>query len=433
MMNNSHPSERPDVDQPAKNDRFSFRREAVEHAKRRLEGEVVIASPLPLNFFALAAAAMTLSFAGFLVFVRVPDVENVPGWIVPDTGLIRVTARDSGIVDSVDAQEDASLIAGGPIAKIRISASLAGGDSALTLAQGLHDENIADLAQETAAASRIGVERSTLAHARSAYDAEITQANERLALALRREATIHNKNQRIVALADRGFVSPAAVDDARTSDMTAEQDVSQSRAAILDLQRQMTQTQDQEAGLNSEMEVARAQAAQNRASIQQRMAAVSTQRVTLAVAPVSGRVVAVPVNVGQTVGVGTTIAIMTPSHSTLIAELFIPSKSSGLIAPGQRVNLKYQAFPFRIFGLTRATIIDVSKTVLAPTEVGSVTLSVTEPVFKVHARLDSFVLKAYGRVIPLRPGMLLNGDVILAHRSLIDWILDPLRAIGKSQ
>ena len=54
-----------------------------------------------------------------------------------------------------------------------------------------------------------------------------------------------------------------------------------------------------------------------------------------------------------------------------------------------------------------------------------------EPVFRVRVRLAKDTIMAYGQDLPLQPGLLLSADVIIDRRSLIEWLLDPLYAVGR--
>ena len=40
-------------------------------------------------------------------------------------------------------------------------------------------------------------------------------------------------------------------------------------------------------------------------------------------------------------------------------------------------------------------------------------------------------IDAYGQAIPLQPGMLLNADVVIDRRSLLEWLFDPIFAAGR--
>src|SRR3989344_3082885 len=105
-----------------------FRGEALDHSSRRLEGEVVLAAPLRQNtlawLFVVAVVAMA-TFASTATFVR---KERVSGWIAPDRGLVRLTARDGGIVEALFISEGEAVDAGQPIARMRLAAFSSEGD-----------------------------------------------------------------------------------------------------------------------------------------------------------------------------------------------------------------------------------------------------------------------------------------------------------------
>jgi membrane fusion protein len=138
-----------------------------------------------------------------------------------------------------------------------------------------------------------------------------------------------------------------------------------------------------------------------------------------------------PVEVGQTLVPGATVAVISAGDSQLEAELFAPSRAAGFIRVGQPVRLMYQAFPFQKFGAGKGQVTAVSRTVLAPSEVAIPGLQFQEPVFRVKVRLERESVAAYGAEVPLQPGMLLNADIVVDRRSLLEWLLDPLYAAGR--
>jgi membrane fusion protein len=69
-----------------------FRREAIDHRRHRLYGEVLLTTPLQgwmttALMSAVAAAALAVLLLGS--YVR---KETVAGWVTPDKGLARVSA-----------------------------------------------------------------------------------------------------------------------------------------------------------------------------------------------------------------------------------------------------------------------------------------------------------------------------------------------------
>ena len=103
----------------------------------------------------------------------------------------------------------------------------------------------------------------------------------------------------------------------------------------------------------------------------------------------------------------------------------MPTRAIGFVTKGKEVSLRYEAFPFERFGQYRGVIADVSQTVWSPGEkVGP--LTIREPAYRITAKLDQQSVIAMGQEIPLRSGMLVNADILLEKRSLLEWIFEPV-------
>jgi membrane fusion protein len=109
----------------------------------------------------------------------------------------------------------------------------------------------------------------------------------------------------------------------------------------------------------------------------------------------------------------------------LEAELFVPTRAIGFVQPGQKVRILYDAFPYQSFGTYGGRIIRISQTILKDSDI-SVPVTLQEPAYKVTVALDRPDIDAYGQKMPLQADMLLRADIILARRSLMSWLTDPL-------
>jgi membrane fusion protein len=92
------------------------------------------------------------------------------------------------------------------------------------------------------------------------------------------------------------------------------------------------------------------------------------------------------------------------------------------------VGVKYAAFPYTKFGIQAGRVARVDAAVLAPAELRA-PLQMNEPVYRVVADLDRQHVTAFGRPYPLQLGMLLEAEIVLERRSLLEWILEPLYSI----
>ncbi|MCK6428581.1 MAG: HlyD family efflux transporter periplasmic adaptor subunit, partial [Burkholderiaceae bacterium] len=114
-----------------------------------------------------------------------------------------------------------------------------------------------------------------------------------------------------------------------------------------------------------------------------------------------------------------------PKGSGLQAQLLVPTRAVGFVQPGNEVVMRYEAFPFQRFGQYRGTVQAVSRTVWTPGEkVGPMT--VREPAYRVDVALERQTVSAGGQEIALRPGMLVNADILLEKRTVLEWIFEPV-------
>jgi membrane fusion protein len=116
-----------------------------------------------------------------------------------------------------------------------------------------------------------------------------------------------------------------------------------------------------------------------------------------------------------------------PQGSKLEAQLLVPSRAIGFIGAGNRVVLRYQAYPYQKFGQQYGRVVQVSRSALSHAEAASlVGQNVAAPLYRVLVRLDRQSIDAYGKAEALKPGMALDADILLDRRSLWQWVFEPL-------
>lgn len=408
-----------------------FRPEAVNHASRRLHGEVVLASPLSLKLLSAFAVAVVVFAAIFLSTVQFARKETVLGWIAPQGGMIRVVGRQGGLIEEINVSEGEVVAAGQPLALVRLSQDIAGGSSYELIAGSLDEQRRASAAQGYAAQLRLEAEQQQLGDRISSLTRDLDEARQRLSLQARRAELANNEFARAQAIAGQGYMSRRDLDSRQLAALSAEQELSSVRASIEALERQLSEARVRLDLIPVDLAAAAASSAGTAAQLAQQATQTESQSSYVVTAPIAGRVAALPFVRSQSIPSGGTVAIMSAEHATLEAELYAPSRAIGFVKPGQEVRLMYQAFPHQKFGAAVGYVTSVSRTVLAPTELSVPGIEAREPVFRVRVRLAKASVSAYGQDIPLRPGMLLTADIIADRRSLLEWLLDPLYAAGR--
>ena len=148
-------------------------------------------------------------------------------------------------------------------------------------------------------------------------------------------------------------------------------------------------------------------------------------------APVSGLISSSLVELGQSVQAGQPLLSMLPAGSHLQAQLLVPSRAVGFIAPGDSVVLRYQAFPHQKFGHHVGTVLRISRSALSSGALGALVGDAKggEPYYRVLVALSEQSITAYGKAEPLRPGMLVEADILGERRRLYEWVLEPLYSL----
>lgn len=104
---------------------------------------------------------------------------------------------------------------------------------------------------------------------------------------------------------------------------------------------------------------------------------------------------------------------------------------------GQRVSLRFQPFSYQKFGFYTGAAASISRPPVSPSELPHQLTgladpqSTGEPVYRVIVDLDKQLVEAYGKSVPLQPGMQRDADVVIETRRLIEWVLDPIYALTR--
>jgi len=167
------------------------------------------------------------------------------------------------------------------------------------------------------------------------------------------------------------------------------------------------------------------------AGVELEIAESDARRALTVAAPRAGVVTAPAWETGQSVERGAVLARIVPEGSTLVAELFAPSRAVGFVAVGDEVRLRYAAFPYQKFGHAQGRVVSVSQATLGASDPALASGVVRgEPMYRVAVALRSQTVTAYGEPRLLLPGMEVEADVLLETRRLYEWVLEPLYAMA---
>lgn len=358
--------------------------------------------------------------------------ETVVGWLEPSSGVTRVYAEDAGTIKQVLVAEGDTVVADQPLIIVNGDRILADGEHLehrllkeyetqrhllnehLTRTTGIFQRRQQDITQRIAAAGQ-----------------DLILLGEQFVTLNERHSLIQTQVERYRTLRREGHVSSLEFDNV----MAQELDLRNDRQALL---REQVNRRNLIQQLHIEQELLPEEYAntidQLRArlsDIAQQIAQLHGQRAHIIKASRAGIVNNLQAREGQQAYSGNSIPLLTliPVDTQLTAQLLIPVHSAGFIAPGQALDIRYDAFPYQKFGLYRGNVISISDTVLLPNEILNAAVAIQEPVYRVTAHLQQATVQAYGQDFSLKPGMTLSADVRLSERSLVQWLLEPIYSL----
>lgn len=409
-----------------------FRREAIESKRAGWLGSISLAQPIRFwvltGFAALAATAIAL----FLTFGTYTRRSTVVGQLVPSKGLATVLSPATGVVRRLDVPEGGRVDEGQTLAVVAVPrATLASGDTMVALEQRLA-QRIGGLESSQSAQQQLLVVQGDGLRAQLATaQRELAQIETEVATRRQQVRIAEETLGRLRQLEGENYVSLLQI---KQQESTALEYAGQ----VQTLQRQAIGTRRTIAQLRQALQEVPGQRQAAEAIYQRDLAVLEQERLetdargALAIsAPVAGVVATQFAKHGQSVQAGQPLMSLLPGDGTLEAELLVPSRAIGFVAPGDAVLLRYQAFPYQKFGHHEGRVARISRSAINPGELGALVGNAQqgEPLYRVTVELARQAVTVYGNEEPLKPGMLLDADILGERRRLIEWIFEPLYSL----
>ena len=403
-----------------------FRPEVVQARRQDWLGRISLAQPMPVWVGAMFALLAAVAVACLLLFGEYAHRSRVGGQLVPDLGVSTVVAPTSGMVGRMTVEEGASVARDQALVRIdlpRVAAS--GADAHTGIGRGLDDRDSSSAQLAQAQLAQLAVQEQGQHRQLAMLRTELGQVRAGIAT---RDAQVRLGREtadRYREVAASGYVSVVQVrqqEQAMLEMLNARQVLERQATALA---REIAGLEQALAGLPAQREAIEATARREHALLAQERYRHEADGGVLVKAPLAGLVAHRFVEPGQAVQAGQPLLSLLPEGARLQAQLQVPSRAIGFIRPGDRVRLRYQAYPFQKFGHQGGRVARISRSAVPPVA-GAPS---SEPHYRILVALDRQEVLAYGRPEPLRPGMLLEADILGERRKLHEWLLEPLYSL----
>ncbi|WP_428488270.1 HlyD family type I secretion periplasmic adaptor subunit [Rhodopila sp.] len=172
---------------------------------------------------------------------------------------------------------------------------------------------------------------------------------------------------------------------------------------------------------------------------QQYAAAAHKAGETVLTAPISGTVQALAVHtLGGVVTPAQALLTVVPDDGPVLIEATVENADIGFVHAGQDVEVKVRTFEFTRYGLLHGHVVDVSRDGVAEASVSRMPGDKAAdpkaedgkgnaPGYVAHVALNSARMMVDGQEETLSPGMAVTAEIKTGRRSVINYLLSPLR------
>jgi membrane fusion protein len=410
-----------------------YRTEALNARQVKWLGEIILIRPVSFSLLCALAGGLALTVLIFLFFGTYTKRTTVSGQLVPDLGLAKVYVPQYGIVVKKNVVEGQTVKRGDVLYVLsserysdtqgsvqatisrQVNARRASLQEALDKTRRLNEE------ERVALLNRIAGLESELAK----IDSQVEGQAGRVKLA--EDAVVRMRD-----LAAQHFISKEQLQQ-RQADLLDQRARMQSlERDRISVGRDLTSQKNDLTAMPLRHQNVLAQIERDITSLGQELTESEAKRRLEITAPESGIATAVTAEVGQMADGGKPLLSIVPAGAKMQAYLYAPSRAIGFVKPGDKVLMRYQAYPYQKFGQAQGTVTYVAKVALSGNELTGLSQQANggEPLYRITVDLSAQTVKAYGRQQALQAGMLLDADILQEKRRLYEWVLEPLYTLS---
>jgi hemolysin D len=420
--------------------------------------ELAPASPLPrlvLYVLLLLVAALLI----WMHFGRLDVVAVAQGKLVPQNSLKIVQPAESGIVRDILVKEGEAVREGQVLARMdtriaeadtrmlraelqrkhlqlrRIDAELTG--AALKRQPDDPPELVAQVeaqlqARRQAHLDALGAEQALRARAQH----DLGSASE-VEAKLAQTTPIYREQERVWdQLAREGFAGRLMALERSRGRIEVEQDLKAQTRNIEGLKATITQSEKRIAQIQStyrqQLHGERAEAESAYHKLQQDWDKQQHRHALLELkAPHAGIVKDLATHTpGTVVAPGTILLTLVPQDEPLLAEVWVNNADAGFVGPEQKARIKFASYPFQRYGLLdgKVRLVSADAQDKAATPEGA-TRQLQDLAYRALIELDADALHFEDRALRLVPGMLVTAEVHVGNRSVLEYLLSPIRKV----
>jgi membrane fusion protein len=414
-----------------------FRPQSLRGRELAWQGRPMLALGLPAAFTSFASVALAAATAALITFGSYARRVDMEGTVLPTTGLVVISSPSPGWIEALAAREGELIEKGAPLYTLDLDTATKDGR---TQQQIIHVQRVAReaLTQQIDRKTRMSEETQR----------ELRQKIENLKVQIDQLGGQITMQQGFFKVINKEYNLFLDLTERHQAWMQSQSKLQELESSKLRLKGELNDAQYQLATIaitsSDEIDTLRNKIL----DIDEKLANSEARRSIEIRAPEAGVVTAIIGHPGQVVSTGSPMLKLVPQPAIMHVELLAPSSAIGFIRQGDRVLLRYSAFPYQKFGEYWGTVVTVSDAALTPEEVQSLLSGAqpttqgmpagvaptkqTGPFYRVIVEPDSQFASVYGEERKLPASMRVQAYALLDRRPLYQWMLEPLYETGRA-
>lgn len=407
------------------------------HSSAGYTGSIKVARRPASTVVCLVALMMLTSLVLFGTYAEFTRKVTVTGAIMPSEGLIQVAAVQAGTLSELYVREGQEVRTGQLLARISSARNSERGD-AYALTRASLQQRRTWLEQEIRLQTRTSAARiASLKTRLNSLESERATGTDEVTGLHRRVELSDRALSRQKKLLEDGFVSMAQVQQKEEEQIEAVNRLNAGRRVVSNIERDLEAIRSDLETSETDIRTTIGQLERSIAQVDQELIENDARGALAILSPQKATVGAIAIQVGQGVRADQTVLSLVPTDasgkSELQAVMYVPTKASGFIRAGQRVLLRFNAFPYQKFGMGIGRVSAVGTTPIAPQDLPSTSAQAIlaanpqrELLYRVTVSIDRPTLTIYGVDSPLKVGMTFDADVIKDRVKVWEWAFEPV-------
>ncbi|WP_313906441.1 HlyD family secretion protein [Salmonella enterica] len=409
-----------------------FRQEALDNRKMKWRGRAILLPGMPLWLTMLGSIAFITAFLTFVIAGTYSRRVNVSGEVTTWPRAVNIYSGVQGFIVRQFVHEGQSIKKGDPIYQIDVSKSTRSG--VVTDNQRRDIENqlvrVDNIISRLAESKKITL--NTLEKQRLQYSDAFRLSSDIIRQAAEGIKIMKNNMENYRNYQSKGLITQ----DQLTNQVAL---YYQQQNNLLSLSGQNEQNTLQITSLESQIQTQAAdfdnriyQMELQRYELQKELVDTDVGGEIIIRALSDGKVDSLSVTVGQMVNAGDSLLQVIPENiENYYLIIWVPNDAVPYISAGDKVNIRYEAFPAEKFGQFSATVKTISRTPASTQEMLTYkgapqnTLGISVPWYKVIVKPEKQIISYDGKSLPLENGMKAESTLFLEKRRIYQWMLSP--------